>query len=1006
LLALLGLVAAGIHTPVQGQAPDEAWRTIRTEHFRVTFPENLEELGRRAADRSERAWVELSDAFVEPPDGVIDVLVTDHRDQSNGFAQVTPSNRITIFARPSPDALSLGHSDEWLELVITHELAHIFHLDMSKNLVGRVARGVFGRVSSEWPFFPELGTPRVITEGLATWYESRLTEAGRVRGTFHDMQIRTAVLEGRFENIGQAAGDSPLWPGGNRPYAYGSLFFDYLLEKHGEQRMVDFANAVAKQWIPYRLDAAGVDAFGRSLSNEWDAWEAELHEEYAELDRELSRPGLPVSDPERFTYDARWALYPTPSPDGRWVAYTRSDGRSDIQLRLRSQETGEVRSLGRTNGLATFAWVGSDRLLISQGEFQDPYRIYNDLYLLDLDGHQTRLTHGERLGQPSAAPDGTWAVAVRDGGGTNSIVRVDLSTGRTTTLLEPDSDVHWAFPRLSPDGRWIAVTRWEPEAFHDVVILDASNGRVVHRVTEDRALDMAPSWDPGGRWIVWTSDRSGIFNVLTAPVDPATGTVGEIRAVSNVRTGAAYPAVDPSGTAVWFSGYHVDGWELERLPYDPASAPPAGGVAARFTPGAPPPLRGVSEEPVQDYSAGATLLPTYWEVSYRDPVVTPERSGDDFFLRSREVLGAGIGIQTSGRDLVGRHAWSAIGRVFTTGGRAEGGVSYSYAGLGNPVVSFSANQRWSDEGQGLAGGTAQDTVFILERRRSIDAGVTFRAPSYRRDLRFTLSGGLIWERLELLGGDLEPTSQYQLARPTGRLADVGLSVTYNSSRTHSFQMGTTRGVSIFVQGLRTGETSLPDSLVGVTGQDRTVNEAFGQIRGSIPLWTTGRTTHVLALRATGGAATGPGAGVLHYRVGGASGQQERLTGLELFGGNFIFHPVRGYATSARFGRIAWTTTAEYRFPLWLLNQGVRAWPLHFGQTIGAVFFDAGNAWGPDVDHNGFANGMRTPLASAGVEVTTEITGLYDIELRVRGGFAVPFIEGNGSRWYVRVGLPF
>ncbi|NIX22337.1 MAG: hypothetical protein GWN07_21890, partial [Actinobacteria bacterium] len=69
-----------------------------------------------------------------------------------------------------------------------------------------------------------------------TWYESRLTEAGRTRGSYHEMQIRTAALEGRFESIGQAAGESPLWPGGNRPYVYGSLFFDFLLERHGEER--------------------------------------------------------------------------------------------------------------------------------------------------------------------------------------------------------------------------------------------------------------------------------------------------------------------------------------------------------------------------------------------------------------------------------------------------------------------------------------------------------------------------------------------------------------------------------------------------------------------------------------------------------------------------------------------------------------------------------------------------------------------------------------------------
>ena len=51
-LIVCSLCALKIH-PVQAQAPDEAWRSIETEHFRVTFPERLELLARRAGNRAE-----------------------------------------------------------------------------------------------------------------------------------------------------------------------------------------------------------------------------------------------------------------------------------------------------------------------------------------------------------------------------------------------------------------------------------------------------------------------------------------------------------------------------------------------------------------------------------------------------------------------------------------------------------------------------------------------------------------------------------------------------------------------------------------------------------------------------------------------------------------------------------------------------------------------------------------------------------------------------------------
>lgn len=989
------------------QAPNEAWRTITTEHFRVTFPQHLEMLGRRAADRAERAWVELQAAFIEPPDGTIDILVSDHTDRSNGFAQVTPSNRITIFARPPADLLSIGHNDEWLELVITHELAHIIHLDYASNPVGKAARAVFGRVSLDWPFFPEQGTPRWLIEGLATWYETKLTDAGRLHGSYLELQIRTAVLEGRFENIGQASGNSPLWPAGNRSYAYGTLFFDFLLDRHGEEKMADFVDAIGGQWVPYRIDAAGRHAFGVSLSDEWSAWGDSLRAEYADLEERLERFG-PVTEPERLTDGARWGLHPTSSPDGRWIAYTRSDGTSDSQLRVRDVTTGEVRSLGRTNGLATFSWMPDGRLLVSQLELDGPYRSFGDLYYFDLDGGQRRLTEAARLEQPSAAPDGDRAVAVQQGNGTNGLVVVDLATGDVTPLVEPEDDVHWAFPRWSPDGRWIVASRWTPGAYYDVFVLDAASGETAWRVTNDRAMDHGPAWSPDSRSIVWASDRNGTFNILGATIDPSTGRAGEPRLLTNVRTGVAHPSVDAAGQTLYFSGHHVDGWEVERIPFDPAGLGAAAAAIARFEPTITQPDRGLMEGAVENYSAFPTLAPTYWEVSYSDPVVAPEVSTSSVFIPRREILGFGLGIQTGGRDLVGRHAWGAVGRMTTTGSRFEGAASYAFSGLGNPLFQLSVDQRYEDGGQFVLEPDL-DTLVVLERRRSVDGSVTFLAPKWRRNLSFTLGGGLSWERRELLDETLG-SSDFALSRPTIRYANYRASINFNSSRSHAFQMGTTRGLAVFVGTSLQQELAVPDSLSGVRGADRSAGDVTGQMRAAIPLWGGGHARHVLAMRASGGAAGGPGAGPLWFRVGGASGRRESLTGLDLFGGNFILFPVRGYESSSRFGQYAWSATAEYRFPLWLVNRGLRAWPVHLDRAIGALFFDAGNGWGPDVSATGFENPLRMAIASVGAEVTAEFLGLYDIVLRVRGGAGFPLVatssQGSDPRFWVRVGLPF
>ncbi|HUF75873.1 MAG TPA: hypothetical protein VMM35_06325, partial [Longimicrobiales bacterium] len=787
--------------PGAGQAPHEEWRTLETEHFRVTFPADLETLGRRAADRAEVAYAELAGALVEPPGRRIDLLVTDHADVSNGFAQVLPSNRITVIARPPVDGPSLAPFDDWLELVITHELAHIVHLDYTRMPLGRLGRAIFGRADGGWPLFPGMAMPTWVIEGLATWYESRLTGAGRVHGTYLEMVVRTALLEGRFESLGQASGASPLWPGGTRPYAYGSLFFDHLLERYGEERMQAFVEAVAGQWIPYRLDAAGRSAFGVSLTDAWEGWEAKLREQYCEYDAELAELG-PVTTPERLTTGARWAFFPQVSPDGSTLVHMQSDGRSDTRLMKRPPDGGAGEPVARTNGLATWDWLPDGRLLVSQLEQDGPYRAFADLWVMELDGSSSRLTRQARLEQPSVAPDGAWAVVVEQGGGTNALARVDLSSGDVTTLVAPDLDIHWAFPALSPDGRWIAASRWETNAYLDVVILDAHTGREVHRVTRDRAMDLAPAWSPDSRWVVWSSDRTGVMNILGAQVDPATGRARPPVLLTNVRTGLVYPSVDPSGAWIYATGYHVDGWEAERVPFDPDAFGPAPPVDARFAPADEPELRGEALGEVEDYSPFPTLLPQYWQPRYREAVVAPAALRSGALLPRAELLPFGLGIETGGVDLVARHAWAAFGQVFTDGSEVEGGVAYAYRGLGNPVFSVSSDQTWGSAGSILTD-PQMDTLYVLEREQRLDLGVSFSLPTWRRNLTFGLGGGFVWEARRLLNPRAEPPSlRYELRRPTSRLLEMRASVGYTTARSHSFQVGGARGLSAGVAARR------------------------------------------------------------------------------------------------------------------------------------------------------------------------------------------------------------
>jgi len=1008
----LVMALALISIPVIGVAqipPGEAWRTLDTEHFRITYPADLLDLAQRAGQRAETAWAALAEIFIDPPKKKVDLVVTDHADISNGFSRVFPSNRIVIYAPPPVDGFGLPHMDEWMELVVTHELAHIFHQDYSRG-PGGFLRAIFGRVPLEWPFFPGAAIPGWAVEGLATYYESELTGAGRVRGSFHEMVVRTAILEDRFESIDQSSGESPVWPGGQRSYVYGSLFLKHLMDQHGQEAMGVFVDAVAGQWIPYRLNSAAEDAFGVSFSDSWEEWRALLEGRYAAL-RDSLQGRAPITQGEALTQGGYYAWSPEPSPDGRGLAFARVDGRSDPQIRFKDLGSGIEKKMARTNNLAQFSWTPSGGILFSQIDYTDSYRIRGDLFLIGPGGEVTQVTKGSRLDHPDVAPEGDRAVAVQEGVGSNRLVLVELP-GRGSILpsgkVEPLTDFReqelWSYPRWSPDGRWIAVSRWRAGAHFDVVLL-TPGGKLLWEVTGDGGIHNAPAWSPDGRWLLWSSDQSGIPNLYAAPVDPASGEPGPTRQITNLLGGGAYPSVGPEGRWIYYSSYHADGWRVERIPFQPDDWFQPFPLHPTFQEEVDPSRY---EErvnvPGRSYNPLTTLRPTYWAPTYREG----DNSG------GIQVLKPGYGIFTSGEDLVGRHAFSLSGSFSSGAGSFNGRGSYSFGGFENPLLSVAAAQSYDASSQLWTGITeAGDTVpiFLVERERALALGATLFRRRSRAQTTLRLSASHIWEDRFFLEEDLSESHRFQLGRPSVRLGELRATLTFGNARSFPFSISPEDGVGAFLRARVRRDLTLADSLRDVAGSDRSFRDLIGHLAAYKGFRGPGFGNHVLGIRASGGVAAGPGADASHFEVGGASGTNLPVEFLDL--GQGLLFPVRGYTTASRWGRYAWSATLEYRFPIKLVNRGVGLFPLHLDWLSGAVFFDGGNAWGPELGVTGFENPRRDALASAGAEVVARTLPFWFQKLNLRVGIAFPLVEEddsrmeeNGLRSYLRLGLSF
>lgn len=869
---------------------------------------------------------------------------------SNGLAGPFPRNRIIAYIQPPASDPALANHDDWLELLILHELVHIFHLDYAGG-VWSPLRSILGR---DPRLFPEVFVPGWFVEGLATYIESEHSAGGRARGSDFDMLIRAAVLDDQLFPVDRASLDPVAWPAGNTRYLYGSLFVDYLAGRYGPEEVSDFIRNLGGQLIPYRVNAAARRAFGRSLSDSWTDWQAMVREQAAEQIEEISRH--PVSEPEMLTGEGRVASYPRFSPAGR-LAYAASDGRSDPAQRVR---IGDRWLDLRVNTVGAPSWIDERRILVSQLDFVDPYNIRSDLYVLDMDGESRRITRGARLWEPDYRPESHEAVAVQASPGSNVLTRVDLDTGAIMPITQERPDVYWSSPAWSPDGQRIAASRWSAGSRADIVILD-QDGHVVRTLTEGRALDMFPVWTEDGRHLLFTSDRTGVFNLYAYDLES-----DRLWQVTNVLTGALQGDVSPAGDEVVFSWARGDGFHIARLPWDPDTWIPAEisepAVTLRDIPQAP-------RTPSRDYSPWETLPPTYWS-----PVA-------DF------TEDAWLGFAISGEDLVERHLWWTEMLTDVSGPRFMGGFGYRYRGLGNPTLGIGAEQEWVAYDE-LDGG-------LDRRQRDAELSIDFR----RRRWRSVgwLDAGL----------DLEDTDYFDLASDSivrTLPLDLGSFVELGISTARNF------GLSLDRQNGALGSVRLQSRrYLGNLGPDiaqRTHWRATARTRAYRALDWFGFAPPTLALRLDGGLESSDAAP--GFTLGSTT---ELSSGVPSAGGggSRSTYPLRGYPSGVQFGNRVVSGTAEYRFPIRLVERGLGLFPLSLDRLWGDVFVDGGTAWCPGGCslRDPEAATSPDPLFAVGAEAIIDLGVGYGGSIPLRFGVAVPLGDGGHSlRGYFRVGTSF
>jgi Tol biopolymer transport system component len=262
--------------------------------------------------------------------------------------------------------------------------------------------------------------------------------------------------------------------------------------------------------------------------------------------------GAPTTITRVDTAAEREHLAPHFLPDGRRFLYTATDTNFRNRVYLGSTDSSSSALLMQVNSRVEYAAPGyllfvRDRTLLAQHFDERAAVLQGDAFPV-----AERLQYFPPLGLAPFSASSTGVLAYQTGTIVSRLVWVDRSGREERMLGQP---ANYYFPRLSPDGRRVAIAVLDQQYRQDLYVFDVVRGTAT-RFTATPSIESSPAWSPDGRRIAFASDRGAPPFLHQKALD--SGSDGE----------ALLP---PDGTLTAVLDWSTDGRSLLYLRADPVT---------------------------------------------------------------------------------------------------------------------------------------------------------------------------------------------------------------------------------------------------------------------------------------------------------------------------------------------------------------------------------------------------------------------------------------------------
>jgi hypothetical protein len=523
----------------------------------------------------------------------------------------------------------------------------------------------------------------------------------------------------------------------------------------------------------------------------------------------------------------------------------------------------------------------------------------------------------------------------------------------------------------------------------DLFLMNAESGEMT-RLWNDAAVDFYPTWSPDGKYLVFTSDRTGTWNIFAYRLSDRA-----LIQLTDVPDGAFDPAVSADGKTLAFSNYSARGYDIQTIPFAPAAPVDRATLARPLTlPEASSENAPIEPVRIGGYNPLATFFPSVW-----------------FPVLGQDDRGSNMTLYSFWQDVLRQHAMTLYGGYGFFSQRLNYG--FSYENNTGPFQWRVGMSEFPNVGRFPLSDTQWANVWQWDKSAQVSASFPgLRNPMFDPP---PITGDN-WN----VGLRTETIKDYALAPDDQKDANGNPLVTpLNDHQPFPTVQNQGTANSGFVEFQRANQLKFPYDYGPTSGTLMSLGAeqgvaVLGGNQTYTRLWADHRFYQLLPWGDKHSLAVRTNAGFLYNRNGeffyslwrSPFGYQPLstvnrwdLTTLTSYDNRAVM--LRGY--SFLWGNRALSLDVEYRFPLGDLMRG---WgPVFLNRWYGVAFLDNGFLWGLDPSQLTLPT-LADFKSGVGFELRAQISMFQAVPIDVRLGVAQGLMAGGVFQYNAGLGTTF